>query len=110
MKIIEIVIVDGKKVPAEPFPDSARRIVNDGTKYIIYEDGDELPPIPQPTEQDKQLAAIDNELASLDILLPRSVEDLAVLLNVSLESLPEKQRALYSRKAELRNQRQELKG
>lgn len=52
MKIIPIVLFDDVIKPSEPIPASAVRIVCDGTNYIVYEDGDELPP---ETVYDEQL-------------------------------------------------------
>jgi len=46
MQTIGTVIIDGVISPVSEFPDSAIKIVFDGEKYIIYEDGDELPPEP----------------------------------------------------------------
>jgi len=43
MKIIVVVIVDGILTPSEPIPDTAIRVVCDGTNYTVYEQGDELP-------------------------------------------------------------------
>ena len=43
MKTIGTVIIDGVIFPASDFPDSAVKIVFNGTEYVIYEDGDELP-------------------------------------------------------------------
>ena len=45
MKTIGTVIIDGVIFPASDFPDSAVKIVFNGTEYVIYEDGDELPVI-----------------------------------------------------------------
>jgi len=46
MKTIGTKIVDGVIHPASEFPDSAIKIVFDGTEYVIYEEDDELPPEP----------------------------------------------------------------
>ncbi len=35
----------------EPIPTNAIRVVCDGTNYIVYEEGDELPPEPAHDEQ-----------------------------------------------------------
>lgn len=44
MKLIDTVLVDDVIKPSEPIPALAVRIVYDGTNYIVYEEGDELPP------------------------------------------------------------------
>jgi hypothetical protein len=37
--------------PAEPFPADRIAVICDGEKYIVYQQGDELPPTPeQPAE------------------------------------------------------------
>jgi hypothetical protein len=46
MKIIAAIMVNDVICPASEFPDSAIKIVFDGTEYVIYEEGDELPPEP----------------------------------------------------------------
>jgi len=51
MKIISIVLVDDVIKPSEPIPATAIHIVCDGTNYIVYEVGDELPPEPVYDEQ-----------------------------------------------------------
>ena len=51
MKTIGTVIIDGVIFPISDFPDSAVKIVFNGTEYVIYEDGDELPPEPVYDEQ-----------------------------------------------------------
>ena len=43
MKLIDIVLVDDVIKPSEPIPTNALRVVCDGTNYIVYEEGDELP-------------------------------------------------------------------
>lgn len=43
MKIIEAVEVDGVITPREPLPNDAKLIVFNGTEYLIYEEGDEIP-------------------------------------------------------------------
>ena len=52
MKLIDIVLVDDVIKPSEPIPTNALRVVCDGTNYIVYEEGDELPP---ETMYDEQL-------------------------------------------------------
>ena len=51
MKIISAVLVDNVINPSEPIPTNAVRVVCDGTNYIVYEVGDELPPEPVYDEQ-----------------------------------------------------------
>ena len=51
MKIIETVLIDNVLTPAEPILTNAVRVVCDGTNYIVYEEGDELPPDPVYDEQ-----------------------------------------------------------
>ena len=51
MKIISAVLVDNVLKPSEPLPNSAIHIVCDGEKYIVYEQGDELPHEPVYDEQ-----------------------------------------------------------
>ena len=43
MKFIKPVDVEGVITPSEPMPSDAKLIVFNGTEYVIYEDGDELP-------------------------------------------------------------------
>jgi hypothetical protein len=43
MRYITCVVVDEVNTPSEPLPKDARAIVFDGEKYVIYEDGDEIP-------------------------------------------------------------------
>ena len=45
MKIINVVIVDDVIAPVSELPKDAKLIVFNGTEYVIYEDGDELPVI-----------------------------------------------------------------
>ena len=45
MKTITATVIDDVVTPIEPMPSDAKLIVFDGTDYIIYEDGDELPVI-----------------------------------------------------------------
>ena len=45
MQTILAVLVDDVFKPAIPLPDNAALIVFNGTEYVIYEDGDELPVI-----------------------------------------------------------------
>ena len=51
MVLIPVVLVDSILKPSEPIPANALRVVCDGTNYIVYEDGDELPPEPIYDEQ-----------------------------------------------------------
>lgn len=44
MRIIENAIIDDVNTPAEPLPNDAKVVVFNGTNYIVYEEGDELPP------------------------------------------------------------------
>ncbi len=46
MKTISAVIIDDVIFPVSDFPKDAIKIVFVGEKYIIYEEGDELPPEP----------------------------------------------------------------
>ena len=41
MKIIETVLIDDVLTPPEPLPADAIKIVFDGERYVIYEQGDE---------------------------------------------------------------------
>jgi len=43
MILIPAVLVDNVFKPAISLPDDAKLIVFNGTEYVIYEDGDELP-------------------------------------------------------------------
>ena len=43
MKIIGTVSIDDVISPVSDFPKDAIKIVFDGEKYVIYEEGDELP-------------------------------------------------------------------
>lgn len=52
MKIIGTVIIDDVISPVSDFPDSAIKIIFNGTEYVVYEEGDELPP---ETVYDEQL-------------------------------------------------------
>ena len=51
MKIIETVLIDDVVFPVSDFPKDAIKIVFDGERYVIYEQGDELPPEPVYDEQ-----------------------------------------------------------
>ena len=51
MQTIGTVYIDGVISPVSEFPVSAIKIVFDGTNYIVYEQGDELPPEPVYDEQ-----------------------------------------------------------
>lgn len=44
MKIIDTVLIDDVLTPTEPLPTDAIKVVFDGEKYTVYEQGDELPP------------------------------------------------------------------
>ena len=43
MILIPAILVDSILKPSEPIPTNALRVVCDGTNYIVYEEGDELP-------------------------------------------------------------------
>ena len=43
MEIIESETVEGVITPVSELPKDAKLIVFNGTEYVIYEDGDELP-------------------------------------------------------------------
>lgn len=43
MILIPTILVDSILKPSEPIPATAIKIVCDGEKYVIYEEGDELP-------------------------------------------------------------------
>ena len=45
MKTIAATVINEVITPTEPMPSDAQLIVFNGTEYIIYEDGDELPVI-----------------------------------------------------------------
>ena len=45
MKIITATVINEVITPIEPMPSNAKLIVFNGTEYVIYEDGDELPVI-----------------------------------------------------------------
>lgn len=45
MQTVLAVLVDDVITPIEPMPSDAKLIVFNGTEYVIYEDGDELPVI-----------------------------------------------------------------
>ncbi len=45
MKIITATVINEVITPVEPLPTAAKMIVFNGTEYVIYEDGDELPVI-----------------------------------------------------------------
>ena len=47
MKIIPAVVINDVIHPSEPLPTDAIKIIFNGTEYVIYEDGDELPVIEQ---------------------------------------------------------------
>ena len=43
MKNIAATVINEVVTPIEPIPSDAKLIVFNGTAYVIYEDGDELP-------------------------------------------------------------------
>ena len=43
MRIITATVINDVITPVEPLPTNAKLIVFNGTEYVIYEDGDELP-------------------------------------------------------------------
>ena len=45
MKTIAATVINEVVTPIEPIPIDAKLIVFNGTEYLIYEDGDELPVI-----------------------------------------------------------------
>ena len=45
MKTIAATVINEVVTPSEPMPSNAKLIVFNGTEYVIYEDGDELPVI-----------------------------------------------------------------
>lgn len=45
MKTIAAKVINEVITPVEPLPTNAKLIVFNGTEYVIYEDGDELPVI-----------------------------------------------------------------
>ena len=45
MRTIAATSINDVITPTEPMPSDAKLIVFNGTEYIIYEDGDELPVI-----------------------------------------------------------------
>ena len=45
MKTIAATVINEVITPIEPMPIDAKLIVFNGTEYVIYEDGDELPVI-----------------------------------------------------------------
>ena len=46
MRIITVTIENGVAIPDEPLPNNSIANQFDGEKYVIYEQGDELPPEP----------------------------------------------------------------
>ena len=44
MKTIAATVINEVVTPIEPMPSDAKLIVFNGTEYVIYEVGDELPP------------------------------------------------------------------
>ena len=51
MRIITVTIENGVVTPDEPLPQDSIANVFDDEKYVIYEEGDELPPEPVHDEQ-----------------------------------------------------------
>ena len=45
MKTIAATVINEVVTPTEAMPSNAKLIVFNGTEYVIYEDGDELPVI-----------------------------------------------------------------
>jgi hypothetical protein len=45
MKTIAATVINEVITPVEPLPTDAIKIIFNGTEYVIYEDGDELPVI-----------------------------------------------------------------
>jgi|GEM_PF-2701595 len=45
MRIITVTVVDNEIIPDEPLPQNSIANRFDGEKYVIYEVGDELPPL-----------------------------------------------------------------
>jgi len=43
MKYIQTTLIDSVVTPITPLPEDAKLIVFNGTEYVIYEEGDELP-------------------------------------------------------------------
>jgi len=43
MRIIQNTIINDVNTPAEPLPNDAKAVVFNGTEYVVYEDGDEIP-------------------------------------------------------------------
>ena len=51
MKTIAATTINDVITPVSELPTDAKMIVFNGTEYVIYEDGDELPPEPVYDEQ-----------------------------------------------------------
>ena len=51
MKTIAATVIDDVITPKEQMPSDAKLIVFNGTEYVVYEEGDELPPEPIYDEQ-----------------------------------------------------------
>lgn len=51
MKTIAATVIDDVITPTEQMPSDAKLIVFNGTEYVVYEEGDELPPEPIYDEQ-----------------------------------------------------------
>ena len=51
MKTIAATVINDVITPTEQMPNDAKLIVFNETEYIVYEDGDELPPEPIYDEQ-----------------------------------------------------------
>ena len=50
MQEIPIVNINGVNCPERPFPANKIKVICDGSKYIVYEPGDTLPPEPAPPQ------------------------------------------------------------
>ena len=51
MFLIPVVLVNDCFCPSTPVPQTAIKVLCDGVNYIVYEDGDVLPPEPVYDEQ-----------------------------------------------------------
>ena len=60
MRKIKPVEINEVITPSEPLQTDAKMIVFNGAEYVIYEEGDELPPEPV-YEQGDELPVIPNE-------------------------------------------------
>jgi len=43
MRIITATVINDVVTPTEPLPTAAKMILFNGTEYVIYEEGDEIP-------------------------------------------------------------------